>query len=85
LHAINTNENLIGLVNRNGVSIHHVVNCDRISRLAFILGERGSRMVNRWCAAANFSPKRNVPREPHVKSRWSKTCEVKGLGKNSCR
>jgi chemotaxis protein CheZ len=26
LHAINTNENLIGLVNGNGVSIHHVAN-----------------------------------------------------------
>jgi hypothetical protein len=51
LHAINTNENLIGLVNGNGVSIHHVVNRVLIWPVAFILGERGPFMVNRWCAA----------------------------------
>jgi hypothetical protein len=41
LHAINTNENLIGLVNGNGVSIHHVADRALICRVAFILGERG--------------------------------------------
>jgi hypothetical protein len=51
LHAINTNENLIGLVNGNGVSIHHVVKGTLICPVAFILSERAARMVNRWCAA----------------------------------
>jgi hypothetical protein len=51
LHAINTNENLIGLVNGNGVSIHHVANGALICPVAFILGERGPFMVNHWCAA----------------------------------
>jgi hypothetical protein len=51
LHAINTNENLIGLVNGNGVSIHHVANHALICPVAFILGERGPFMVNRWYAA----------------------------------
>src|SRR6266481_9511817 len=50
LHAINTNENLIGLVNRSGVSIHHVVKRARICPVAFILRERAPLMVNRWCA-----------------------------------
>jgi hypothetical protein len=48
LHAINTNENLIGLVNGNGVSIHHVANPALICPVAFILGERRQHMVNRW-------------------------------------
>jgi len=51
LHAINTNENLIGLVNGNGVSIHHVADPALICPVAFILGECGPFMVNRWCAA----------------------------------
>jgi hypothetical protein len=45
-------ENLIGLVNRIGVSIHHVVKCARFSKVAFIFGERSERMVNRWYARA---------------------------------
>jgi hypothetical protein len=61
LHAINTNENLIGLVNRNGVSIHHVVKRARIFRVAFILNERASLMVNRWFAAGHKAPSRDVP------------------------
>jgi hypothetical protein len=61
LHAINTNENLIGLVNRNGVSIHHVVKRARIFRVAFILNERASLMVNRWFAAGYKAPSRDVP------------------------
>src|SRR6476620_6932917 len=60
LHAINTNENLIGLVNRNGVSIHHVVKRARIFRVAFILNERASLMVNRWFAAGYKAPSRDV-------------------------
>jgi hypothetical protein len=39
------------LVNENGVSIHHVVDLMRFCPVAFILSERGARMVNRWCAA----------------------------------
>jgi hypothetical protein len=49
-HAINTNQNLIGLVNRNGVSIHHVANCAPFHPVAFIFGEQRLRMVNRWYA-----------------------------------
>jgi hypothetical protein len=39
------------LVNRNGFSIHHVVNSARFCPVAFIFSERHPRMVNRWCAA----------------------------------
>jgi hypothetical protein len=53
LHAINTNQNLIGLVNRNRVSIHHPRNRARICLLAFILREHGALMVNRWYATAD--------------------------------
>jgi hypothetical protein len=40
------------LVNRNGVSIHHVANTARFCPTAFIFDERRARMVNRWCVAA---------------------------------
>jgi hypothetical protein len=45
------------LVNKNGFSIHHVVNSARFHPIAFIFDERRRRMVNRWCAAvaARFS------------------------------
>jgi hypothetical protein len=42
LHAINTNQNLIGLVNRIGVSIHHVADRALICPVAFILRERAA-------------------------------------------
>jgi hypothetical protein len=61
LHAINTNQNLIGLVNRNAVSIHHVDNPARICTVAFILRERAPRMVNRWYATTGETPPRRVP------------------------
>jgi hypothetical protein len=61
LHAINTNQNLIGLVNRSAVSIHHVSNRARIWPVAFILRERGQLMVNRWYAAAGKPLPRSVP------------------------
>jgi hypothetical protein len=61
LHAINTNQNLIGLVNGNAVSIHHFGSRTRICPVAFILRERGSIMVNRWYAAAGKAPSRRVP------------------------
>jgi hypothetical protein len=38
------------LVNRNGVSIHHVANCAPFHPVAFIFGEQRLRMVNRWYA-----------------------------------
>jgi chemotaxis protein CheZ len=50
-HAINTNQNLIGLVNRSAVSIHHIGDRAWICPVAFILHERGALMVNRWYAA----------------------------------
>jgi chemotaxis protein CheZ len=81
LHAINTNENLIGLVNRNGVSIHHVVKRARIFRTAFILNECRALMVNRWCAGPLVVGSGVFPREPDVKSPWSRTPEVKGWEK----
>jgi hypothetical protein len=61
LHAINTNQNLIGLVNRSAVSIHHFGNRARICPVAFILRERGPLMVNRWYAAASKAPTRDIP------------------------
>jgi hypothetical protein len=60
-HAINTNQNLIGLVNGNAVSIHHFGKRARIYPVAFILRERGPLMVNRWFAAAGKPPSRSVP------------------------
>jgi chemotaxis protein CheZ len=81
LHAINTNENLIGLVNRNGVSIHHIVKRARIFRTAFILNECRAPMVNRWCAGPVVVGSDVFPREPDVKSPWSRTPEVKGWEK----
>jgi len=61
LHAINTNENLIGLVNGNGISIHHVTHRSLICPVAFILDERGPFMVNRLCAAAAKTRNQRVP------------------------
>jgi hypothetical protein len=60
LHAINTNQNLIGLVNGSGVSIHHFGDCARICPVAFILRERASLMVNRWCAGERKPPTRDI-------------------------
>jgi hypothetical protein len=59
LHAINTNQNLIGLVNGSAVSIHHFGDRRRICPVAFILRERGPPMVNRWYAAAGKPPSRS--------------------------
>jgi hypothetical protein len=61
LHAINTNQNLLGLVNGNGVSIHHFGNRALICAVAFILHERGPLMVNRWYATTGKAPARPVP------------------------
>src|SRR3954466_541228 len=61
LHATNTNQNLIGLVNRSAFSIHHVRSRARICPVAFILRERDPLMVNRWYAAAAEAPPRRVP------------------------
>jgi hypothetical protein len=49
LDLTNKNQNRVGLVNRNGISIHHVGVSARFYPLAFIFDERGARMVNRWC------------------------------------
>jgi hypothetical protein len=38
------------LVNRNGVSIHHVANRAPFRAVAFIFDEQGGRMVNHWYA-----------------------------------
>src|SRR4029450_1981957 len=61
LRAINTNQNLIGLVNRSAVSIHHFGNRARICPVAFILHEPRPLMVNRWYAAAGKPLLRRVP------------------------
>ena len=57
-HAINTNQNLIGLVNRSAVSIHHIRDRALICPVAFILHERRALMVNPWYAAGKPSPRR---------------------------
>jgi hypothetical protein len=61
LHAINTNQNLIGLVNASTVSIHHPGNRALICPLAFILREREPPMVNHSFASAGKAPSRRVP------------------------
>jgi hypothetical protein len=44
-------QNRIGLVNENGVSIHHVGDRAWNCAVAFILNECAVGMVNRWFAA----------------------------------
>jgi hypothetical protein len=61
LHAINTNQNLIGLVNGIGVSIHHLGNGALIWPVAFILRERDALIVNHWYAPAGKERSRRVP------------------------
>jgi hypothetical protein len=85
-HAINENQNLIGLVNRAGVSIHHLVKCALNSRIAFILHERGPDMVNR--CARRFAKRLQKPfrREPRVKSLLCKTStSARGGNDNNVR
>jgi hypothetical protein len=60
-HTINENQNLIGLVNRSGVSIHHFAKCALNSPTAFILHERRPHMVNRRCAALRETLAQTVP------------------------
>jgi chemotaxis protein CheZ len=64
------------LVNRTGVSIHHVANSARFCPVAFIFDECERRMVNRWYAAA-VRAMPDIAREPHVKSALPKTSRVK--------
>src|SRR5262245_18220694 len=55
VHArFTTNENLIGLVNGSGVSIHHAGNSARFCQLAFIFSECERSMVNRLFARPKF-------------------------------
>jgi hypothetical protein len=60
LRANNTNQNLIGLVNGNGVSIHHVANRAWICPVAFILHERAALMVNPWCAVSGETRQQSI-------------------------
>jgi len=82
LHAINTNQKLIGLVNRSAVSIHHFGNRALICPVAFILHERRPSWL-----IVGMRPRANrchdvFRREPHVKSHRFKThTEVKGWEK----
>jgi hypothetical protein len=59
-------QNRIGLVNRSGVSIHHVVNRALNCPVAFIFSERAQRSPMK----ANM-----FPREPDVKSLLPKRAE----------
>jgi hypothetical protein len=73
LRANNTNQNLIGLVNGNAVSIHHFGKRARICPVAFILRERGSSWL-----IVGMRPRANryheaFRREPDVKSHRFKT------------
>jgi hypothetical protein len=50
------------LVNKTGISIHHVVKPALFFPVAFIFDERSALMVNRWCrsTAAGFCATRVV-------------------------
>ena len=50
---VNKEQKRIGLVNENGVSIHHIEDRPRNCPVAFIFDERCGPMVNRRCAAAS--------------------------------
>jgi chemotaxis protein CheZ len=79
LHAITTNQKLIGLVNRNGVWIHHVANSAPFCPVAFIFDERGVAMVNRWCAfcfCTRSTRWKSFRRELHVKSHLLKKTKI---------
>jgi hypothetical protein len=57
----------VGLVNRTGVLIHHVVKASLFFPVAFIFNERGGIMVNRWFVRSRVGPDAIDTREPDVK------------------
>jgi hypothetical protein len=56
LDVVNKEQTPLRLVNRTGVSIHHVANHAAIWRSAFIFDEGQSRMVNRAFASRRACP-----------------------------
>jgi chemotaxis protein CheZ len=67
LHAINTNQNLIGLVNGSAVLIHHPGSRPRICPVGFILHERGSGWLIIGMRSRPELSHEAFPREPRVK------------------
>jgi hypothetical protein len=60
LRVINTNQNLIGLVNRTAISIHHPASRARIWLTAFILHERARLIVNDSYPATGHAAPRHL-------------------------
>jgi hypothetical protein len=59
------------LVNKSGISIHHVASPARFCPAAFIFNERLAGMVNRWCVAAT---RRALHRVPGVNPMLNRVC-----------
>jgi hypothetical protein len=57
----------VGLVNKTGGLIHHVVKAPLFLPVAFIFDERDSVMVNRWFVRCRLEPDATATREPDVK------------------
>jgi hypothetical protein len=55
------------LVNKTGLSIHHIVKPPLFSPAGFIFDERATLMVNRWCARRCSEACANLARELDVK------------------
>jgi hypothetical protein len=66
--VVNKRQKPFRLVNRSAVWIHHVVKRGPIRRSAFIFGERGAAMVNRFFATPRATPHNSSGCELRVKS-----------------
>jgi hypothetical protein len=63
------------LVNKTGVSIHHIVNTVLFFPVAFILNEQARGMVNRWYARRCKFMKRSSGVNPALKHAGIKRIE----------
>jgi hypothetical protein len=68
LDVVNKEQTPFRLVNRTGVSIHHVASNAAIWRSAFIFDERGAAAVNRSLARRRAMPRDSSGCELRVKS-----------------
>jgi hypothetical protein len=50
----------VGLVNKPGVSIHHIIKPALLLALAFIFDERAAPMVNRWFVPLSLQTSRDA-------------------------
>jgi hypothetical protein len=73
LHATNRGQNRIGLVNGNGVWIHHVESRAGFCPAAFIFSERRAAWLIAGISRAARPLRHGFDREPVVKSQRART------------